>query len=323
MRSRARWGRARLGVWFGAFLASGAILACDGSGSTGPAGPSGVAGESMPDVRDGELTGVLTLTRVEPLEAAMVNVDLGTQRLVSPAQIAGVNGTRNVEGEFAFVQECGAGWGVFIADASGTPVDTVFECADRGGAFQDYSTVQLSPDGTRVAVVESPLLRSPAGALVVSRTGQELAFFEGFGNPSWTVDGRLLVVRDGLWMTDASLAGLARIDQDQILGAMGTAAAHPDGERVAFEYVGAIYQMHLDGSGFARMHEETELAYSPVWSPDGNVLAFLLSDGTSPERAVFFHDFAEGTTSTLWLNTFLDGNPFSTEPQGPLSWRDL
>jgi hypothetical protein len=273
--------------------------------------------------RTGRFRGVLTLTRDVAIRGAvsMVNLDLATEQLTYPRQVGGVSGTRRENGELAYAHRCGGGWGLFIADADGTPKETVFECADRGGVSDDFSFIRWSPDGERIALVPSVLLRSPEGTLVVSRTGEDLAFFVGYTGPAWTPDGRLLLRGDGLWMTNRELGDLQRIDGGQIAGAMGTPAPHPDGQRVAFWYADGIYQIHLDGSGFERLVELGEIGH-PVWSPDGNVLAFLPWVALSADREVDFYDTIERQLYELPTDAFLAEENISSYPDGPLSWNE-
>jgi hypothetical protein len=301
----------------------GAFIGCGDGGSGATTGAGGTSGSTVGG-RAGPFSGVLTLTRDVAIRgpASMVNLDLATERLTYPRQVGGVSGTRRENGEFAYAHRCGAGWGLFIADAEGTPTETVFECADRGGVSDDFSFIRWSPDGERIALIPSVLLRSPEGTLVVSRRGEELAFFMGYTGPAWTPDGRLLLRGDGLWMTNRELGDLQRIDGGQIAGAVGTPAPHPDGERVAFWYADGIYQMRLDGSGFERLVEFGEIGH-PVWSPDGNVLAFLPWVALSADREVDFYDTIEGRLYELPTDVFLAEENISSYPDGPLSWNEL
>jgi hypothetical protein len=305
-----------------------AAIGCgdDGNGATtGAALPENGAGGASGNNggRAGRFSGVLTLTRDVAIRgpASMVNLDLATERLTYPRQVGGVSGTRRASGEFAYAHRCGAGWGLFIADADGTPTETVFECADRGGVSDDFSFIRWSPDGERIALVPSVLIRSPEGTLVVSRSGEELAFFMGYTGPAWAPDGRLLLRGNGLWMTNRELDDLQRIDGGQIVGAMGTPAPHPDGQRVAFWYADGIYQIHLDGSGFERLVEFGEIGH-PVWSPDGNVLAFLPWVALSADREVDFYDTIERRLYELPTDVFLAEENISSYPDGPLSWNE-
>src|SRR5687767_868746 len=92
---------------------------------------TGGASGSTAEGRAGRFRGVLTLTRDVAIRGAvsMVNLDLATEQLTYPRQVGGVSGTRRETGEFAYAHRCGGGWGLFIADADGTPKETVFECA--------------------------------------------------------------------------------------------------------------------------------------------------------------------------------------------------
>ena len=48
----------------------------------------------------------------------------------------------------------------------------------------------------------------------------------------------------------------------------------PDGKSVAFSYKGDIYIVDSEGGEARQLTSNTAYDYSPVWSPDGNTLAF-------------------------------------------------
>ncbi len=295
-------------------------LACSSSGG----GSSADAGASSG--LTGTFEGTLTFTRGGVDEGtAMANIDLRSQRLTEPRQLLGVYGNRNARGEFAFTGRCGVdgtGYAVYVADRSGTPTDTVIPCDDHNESVIDveFSLIRLSPDGSRLSVQPSIASYSPLSTFVYSRSGEELARFESYVNANWTLDGRLLLVGEGLWLTDSALGNLSRVDGGQIIAAMGSPAPHPDGQRVAFQYTGGLYQIALDGSGFGKLYENSEIAYSPAWSPDGQSLAFLLSDGIGAERAIYFYDTVTERTSSWSTETVFEEDFVSRFPFGPLSW---
>ena len=48
----------------------------------------------------------------------------------------------------------------------------------------------------------------------------------------------------------------------------------PDGESVAFSYKGDIYVVDSDGGQARQITSNPSYDYSPVWSPDGKIIAF-------------------------------------------------
>jgi hypothetical protein len=310
-----------LGALLGGVVFAALPLGCSSSGAGNASADAG-PGASV----SSEFEGTLTFTRGGVDEGiAMANIDLRSRRLTAPRQLLGIYGNRNVRGEFAFTARCGVdniGYAVYIADSAGTPTDTVIPCADHNESVIDveFALIRLSPDGTRLTVQPSFASYSPLSTFVYSRAGEELARFENYVNANWTIDGRLLLVGEGLWLTDGDLANLSRVDGGQIIAAMGSPAPHPDGQRLAFQYTGGIYQMSLDGSGFGKLYENSEIAYAPAWSPDGQALAFLLSDGIGAERAIYFYDTVTQRTSSWSTETVFEEDFVSRFPFGPLSW---
>jgi hypothetical protein len=330
--ARAAFGAA---AWHAVVLGAAGLSVAAGCGDSGGSGSSALTdggasrldAMSPPPTSPGEVKrfdGVLTFTREAGLDGGvtMVNLDLASERLSTPRQIIGAYGTRRASGQFAFAHPCGGGWGVFIADALGTPVQSLLGCADRGGLGHDFYDIQLSPSEDRIALVPSVLVRSPQGTLVLSSEGEELAFFEGYVLPSWGVDGSLFLIGDGLWMSDPELRELTRVDGGQIAGPMGPAAPHPDGQRVAFWYADGIYELDIGTTRLERLLETGEVA-APVWSPDGDVLAFLSWQSVAAERAIYFLNPNEARTQRLGAESFLGEDPTSSFPAGPLSWNDL
>ena len=125
-----------------------------------------------------------------------------------------------------------------------------------------------------------------------------------------------------MWLTDPGLDELTRIDAGQIAGPVGSLAPHPDGRRISFWYADGIYELEIGTARLERLLEAGEVA-APVWSPDGDVLAFLSWQSVAAERAIYFLDTTDGRTYRLGVESFLGEDPSSTFPAGPISWNDL
>ena len=158
----------------------------------------------------------------------------------------------------------------------------------------------------------------PRGTLVVSRSGEDLAFFTGYTGPAWTPDGRLLLRSDGLWMTNRELGDLQRIDGGQIAGAMGTPAPHPDGQRGRL----LVCRRHpSDPSGRKRIRTPGRARRDrPSRLVTGRERAGVSWVALSADREVDFYDTIERQLYELPTDVFLAEENISSYPDGPLSW---
>jgi Tol biopolymer transport system component len=162
--------------------------------------------------------------------------------------------------------------------------------------------------------------------VVADRQGNIIAKFDGYSEPSWSPDNRLLVsgrgdtAPFGLYLSDADVQTLTRIDDEQIKGFAQSLDIDSQGEKVAFIYNQEIWQINLDGSGFEVLYRDPNPLNYPVWSPDGKAVAFLAYDPIDPDhvpfKAIYFYDIAANELHTLEI----PNEQFF--PQGPLSWYD-
>jgi TolB protein len=189
--------------------------------------------------------------------------------------------------------------------------------------------VAWSPDRARLAFIytSSGNLNESELHLINADGAQEISILGPgtFGNPAWSPDGVTLAFAkqfpDGtrrLMLLDATGQNLrelgVRSDWDW------EAAWSPDGLRLAFvsnclkpscdSAVSDLWVMNADGSGAHRLTAGVGIdddAYSPVWSPDGEWIAFdmernsirdvyrIRPDGTNLER------LTSGTRFTSYL----------------------
>ncbi len=111
----------------------------------------------------------------------------------------------------------------------------------------------------------------------------------------------------------------------------------PDRERIVFEWHGAIWLVATDGSGLRQLADDAQNLRYPVWSPDGQFVAFLRIQGpdafdhliipgdplnleylaNANER--FVH-FVQPDTLERWSGTLARHMEEGKMPQGQLSW---
>jgi len=118
----------------------------------------------------------------------------------------------------------------------------------------------------------------------------------------------------GIWVTDAQLQNLTRIDGDQIATPAAAPAIRPDGSQVAFIWYKQLWSLPLRGKPeLTKLTELPKSVAAAAWSPDGNAIALLLFDVTMPIRSIVLMRPGDQTS--------VEVRDLPVYPYGPLSWR--
>jgi WD40-like Beta Propeller Repeat len=136
---------------------------------------------------------------------------------------------------------------------------------------------------------------------VINRNGEQIAEFPGYVQPSWTPDGRIVVVGDGkrnrgLFMIDKQFQDVQQIVEGYEEAQMP--AVSPDGKRIAFYSLEKTWIMNLDGQNAVEAITGGRMTF-PTWSPDGKYLAVnvILTDGAE-KNFLFIVNLA--TDTAFW-----------------------
>ncbi len=175
----------------------------------------------------------------------------------------------------------------------------------------------FSPDGSRIAFRSE---REGGGLFVMGSTGESVKRLTDFGyNPSWSPDGREIVVstvswaevagRSGkgeLWAIDVSSGARRRIETP---GDAVQPRWSPRGHRVAYWGVSMagqrdVFTVAAAGGSTVAVTTDVAIDWDPVWSPDGRHLTF------SSDR---------GGTMNLWRVAVDEATGQALGPPVPLS----
>ena len=282
-----------------------------------------------------EYRGVLTFATTgngDPFHAAMVqDLDLTSGQM--SVRFNGLDASRSRNGEIAFLSRLAGGvygdHGVVVADTRGVPGPPLYLCRQFNSVDNRVcGSPKVSPDGRLVAFTtrgSGTYCKGSYGMMwgdfivVVDRRGAVVAQFEGYDDADWMPDGRLLVMgsgcrNGGVYVTDAAMRGLARVDGGQVSTPAGAPAVRPDGRALAFVWNNQLWQLTLTTR--PELTQLTNLA-KPVtagaWSPDGTAIAVLMNDVSMPLRTLVL--FKPGDEKSVVVRQL------SVYPYGPLSWR--
>jgi hypothetical protein len=331
--------RNRLDRAFAVLFATGACA--DSNGGSRPAATAtgepavedagGGSSTTEPAMGNPGLRGLLTLDEYDwgalggRLGVIQLDLATGSKRRF----LDGEQPSRHPNGTTSFLQACGTGVNrVALADARGLS-RAVTACSSElpqpGDTRTRYGFSKLSPDAERIAVevgYEVYFEGSYYDTAVYDLEGAQLASFDGLFAPVWTPDGRLVLVGEGVYLTDAALSTPERIDGGAIAGPVNNPAVHPDGARIVFEFNQGLWEMNLDGSGLReRVSGPARLRY-PAYSPEGVSIVYLaLPESDYYDRALYFTDLDSDVSYAFDLRGIVGGPADVTiVPNGPLSW---
>ncbi len=279
--------------------------------------------------------GVLTFATTgngDPFHPTVVqDLDLGSGQLT--VRFDGLDATTSRTGETAFIQRLAGGFyadhGVVVVDTRGVPGAPLFVCKQFNYSNNRGCAVpKLAPSGRLVAFVTAGSGTVCDGGygmkwgnfvVVTDRRGAEVARFEGYASPEWLPDGRLLMMgtqcrRAGIWVADASLRSLSRVDGDQVNTPAASPAVRPDGSALAFVWNNQLWSLDLKGRPeLTQLSALGKPVTAAAWSPDGSSLAVLMFDVSMPVRSLALYRLGDPKSVVF--------RELSVYPYGPISWR--
>ncbi|MEN0062124.1 MAG: hypothetical protein AAGA48_08215 [Myxococcota bacterium] len=188
--------------------------------------------------------------------------------------LQGRNPWMHPSGKTVFAQSCGSLVSrIAVADASGL-FEVVTPCSSEVESPSltppDFEFSKLSPDESRVAVEMRYFadVGEVVYTTIVFEGGEERARFDGYYGPEWLPDGGLVLsAAEGLFVVDATLSDVVRIDGDRLAGPTNNPSIHPDGTQLVFEFNQQIWAMNIDGTELRELVFGSRALRYPTWSP--------------------------------------------------------
>lgn len=295
-----------------------------------------------------DVGGTLTMNEANQVGGAIVTI-IETPFSMDRSRVdlaVGASPWRHQDGTLYFISGCGEQTSyVKVLDVSGT-TSSASPCSDtvpNTGLSPTYFTYAMaSPDKRRIAVETRWYDRDLQVHYntVIFESNSVVATYVGYYAAAW-LDNETLVLpsSDGLYKVD--LGSVPQRLNSEITGSgiaqINNPDVSPNRERIVFEWHGAIWLVATDGSGLRQLADDAQNLRYPVWSPDGQFVAFLRiqapgafdhllipSDPLNLEYLAnanerFVH-FVQPDTLERWSGTLARHMEEGKMPQGQLSW---
>ncbi len=308
-------------------VVAGALImaACGGSSPTTPNSssqttPNGNVVQDPTNLSGAPSTGVLTL-----MERTWLGDDVAMIHMQLPDDIVeragtGANPWRHSSGRLVHTIGCGRLVNrVQTLNTDGsvdilTPCSSVFD--SPGILARQFAYGQLSPSGELLAVeaqwLDTDFNRSDVW---VFRDSEVIYTIQNAYYPTWVNDDMLIVTGAGLFRYP--LGGQPELINDNIIAGVGGSDVSPDGTRLAFEWNQQIWTMGLNGENRSELVTGNKHFVDPVWSPDGQFVAFLSTGDKSEETDINYVTVANGSR---WVSRLENQLGTANRVTGPLSW---
>jgi Tol biopolymer transport system component len=159
-----------------------------------------------------------------------------------------------------------------------------------------YAVAKISPDKSKIAIEidngnerDVDYVTHYLVAVFDRKTGEMLFHYDGYNSPEWLPDGRLLMVpniandKQGIFIATKDFKELTRIDGGEIQQNLFFLSVNPSGDKLVFTMSGALWMMNIESnhtlSNLQELFSDSTYIQTPIWSPDGNYIAFVSYGG--------------------------------------------
>jgi TolB protein len=142
----------------------------------------------------------------------------------------------------------------------------------------------------KIAYFSAPDEGGGAELYIINADGTNRTKFFGkalVSNPKWSPDGKQIAFTyyqpgvSQIWIMDANGSNTAKLTPNSSLF-LGAPSWSPDGKRFTFEGKrdthSAVYTINIDGSNLTQLTPDGVNNFHPVWSPDGQQIAYISDD---------------------------------------------